>query len=425
MARPLLQRIQSWEPHYALLVLLVWGLIVLLSAAGLDVLTFLATPPYVVGVAREVGYLAAVNWSVTYTLLFPVAAYLMVDTLRTVPSVVRRLHDHRMVRNRDLEVIAESSLIPRWYRGTPVRKWFLVVTAVVVPLGYSLVEWFRNNLLRLLKHGPPASAPDYDWGLAGLMRDWPDWRLLLNALLDLLAFLSQAMLIAALVTFFLYLLDFATLLPKRAGEGPLTLLPDLASTDQRRGFEEFSPLLQRVLLVALVSYLMCYLVRLQGLYMVDTTTASLVEFIHDDIIMGVTAGSNFAEKLGALFATHAAGRQAWLAWLAAVLVLFFTLGVMIATVRTSADLARSNARLHYAQSPERSLCGGDPAFERDQLASMVLWPLGYLRLQLLLILVGLALLSLYYYRIGLYVFGLIAATLVGKVVKGIRSWGDS
>ena len=60
---------------------------------------------------------------------------------------------------------------------------------------------------------------------------------------------------------------------------------------------------------------------------------------------------------------------------------------------------------------------------REQLGSIVLWPLGYLRLPLLLILVALALLSLYYYRIGLCVFGLIAGTLVVKVAKEIQSWG--
>ena len=56
---------------------------------------------------------------------------------------------------------------------------------------------------------------------------------------------------------------------------------------------------------------------------------------------------------------------------------------------------------------------------------MVVWPLGYLRVDLLTTLVGIALLSLLFYRVSLYLFGVIAVTLVVRVVKGIRRFGES
>jgi hypothetical protein len=150
-----------------------------------------------------------------------------------------------------------------------------------------LVEWFLNNFLRLVHLAKVPAHSDYDWGLAGLMAGWPFSYRLANALFDLLAFTTEILLIGSLMAFFIVVLDLGRIMPSgRRGE-TLLLVPDLTSDDNRLGFEEFAAPLQQLLGVALIAYLICYLVRLEGAYMASSNSASLAAFVDGDIFKGI------------------------------------------------------------------------------------------------------------------------------------------
>jgi hypothetical protein len=280
----------------------------------------------------------------------------------------------------------------------------------------SVGEWYRNNYQRLFGGGPRAEYWDYDWGLVGVMEEWPEaWRWL-NALFDLLAFLSQTALLCALLAFFLLLLDLERVLDRRA-----RLVPDLSSSDPRRGFETFEEPLQQLLFVTLIAYVMCYLIRLEGVYLASTSAASLREFVVTDIVGGLLLAvrrGGFSGLGATLFDVPALNRQASLGSFAAILALLFSLAVVVMTVRAAAKRARATALDHLKRNRDgEGLFGMGVEEERRRLETMVVWPLNYLRVDVLLALVAAALSTLFFYRLGLFIFGLAMGTILYRLAK--------
>lgn len=425
--KPFLSRIRVWTPHYVVIAALGGGLSILLLSCAVGVFKFSAKAGFVDPPlsSREVGYAAAVNWSLTYTILFPVTAYLMIQVLKNVPGIFRILAEQGMVRSSDtLEKTSGEWFVQAWETGTTGRKRLVIGLAIGLPTLLSLGEWFRNNLLRLLYSGPPAQAPDYDWGLAGLMEHWSLSGRLANAFLDLTAFAYEGIMLGSFLAFFLYLMDLSRVLPQTIDDRPLTLIPDLRSEDTRRGFEVFQDLLNDMLVIVFLAYIMSYLVRIEGVYLAGNQAPSLGSFIQSDILKG--AGDFFSgkETLGksatGLFATGGASIQAVLAGFASLVVLCFALIITIRTLRSAAEVARTRARIHYEGPRKRSLCGLPVEEEQERLRTMTVWPLGYLRFDLLLIGALLAIATLVFYRIGLYVTGFVIAGVLASSVNRLR-----
>lgn len=425
---PVLRQIRTWEPQYVFIVVLFAGFSVVLLSCAVGVFTFTAPSQFVNQpiTSREVGYAAAVNWSVTYTILFPIMAYLMIGILRKVPAALHALANQGMIRDsKTLQKEPAESLVQAWIIGTRFRRILVVVLATVLPICLSLGEWFRNNLLRLLNVGPAAKPSDYDWGLAALMVSHSTlFYRLSNAFLDLAAFCCEGVLFASVLAFFLYLVDLGRILPQTIDDGSFTLVPDLASTDRRRGFEVFESLLVDMLAVVFIAYIMSYFVRIEGLYLASNNAESLGGFIQNDILTGASdffkGKEAFGDSLKNLFTTGGASPQAVLAGFASIVLLCFSLIITVRTVCSAADVARSRAKSHLRNGHARSLCGLPIEEEKKRLDQMVIWPLGYLRLDLLIIGVVFALATLIFYKIGLYVTGLIIAGAVARLVNSLR-----
>ena len=205
---PFLSSIRKWSPQYVFIATLLLGLLVVLLSLALNVFTFTARTPYVNAqiTEREVGYAAAVNWSVTYTILFPITACLMIGILNKVHSVLHALEGQGMIRDvKNLRRKSADPFLHAWVAGTRFRKVLLIMLAVVFCLsGLAWVNGFRNNFLRLLHVGGPTAGPsDYDWGLATLMvKDSSLISRLANAFLDLLAFSCEGLMIGSVLAFF-------------------------------------------------------------------------------------------------------------------------------------------------------------------------------------------------------------------------------
>jgi len=411
-----------------LLFALVPGITLILGSVVLGIHDFPAQAPAFAAKTRQVGYLFALNWSLNYGILFPLALYLMVHALQGMADALGQLHDRGMVRDRSMRVVSGNMIAKLWAKGTPTLAWLLLIFAVALPGIFSIGEWIWNNLLRLLGGGPAASFRDYDWGLAAIMHaPGADARLpvFANAAFDLLAFACEGALIAATFAFFLTLLDVDRALPGTRGR--LRVVPDLKSEDPRRGFEVFAEPLNEMLGVAFINYLMCYFVRLQGVYMEDTAAPSLAAFVHADIFAGAKAADG-QTKISAvaehIFAVGEQTTRGTLAELLFVLVFTFSLVVVVMTVRKAAYRARAAAVQFLNDAPGRTLFGLEPQVELDRAKSIVAWPLGYLRLDVLLFLTLFALFTLVLYRVGLFVAGAVLAALLIRAMNRIRKWSQ-
>jgi hypothetical protein len=432
--RSFVEAVCSIQPWYVLLAGMLPGFLLIFGSIAVHAGLVTAWPPHA-PVARQVGYLHALNWSLCYALLFPVLLYLMASTIGGLAKALNRLHDCNMVRSQDLQPAAAKSLIEKWLTGNGIRKAAMIVFAIATPACIAFIEWFLNNFWRLVHplryhHPPPLQFSDYDWGLTGIMQGWSMGGNLANAAFDFAAFTMEALLLSSLLAFFVAVLDLGRVVPTGQINDEFVLLPDLESRDPRLGFEVFEPALENLLAAALVAYLMCFLIRLQGAYMASDTASSLADFITKDFSDGVLQAAAGGKKanLGQVFLNlvnlHDQQVRGMLAWLMSVFLAIFSMVAVVWTVRAAALSARTNAR-EAIHDDRLRLSPAEAAKANQRLDKMAVWPLGYLRLDVLGFWIAIAVGTLLLYRVGLFVAGMVAfflfAKLFYRLVKPDRS----
>ncbi len=208
------------------------------------------------------------------------------------------------------------------------------------------------------------------------------------------------------------MLDIRQVLPTRDGRVKGRLLPNLRSSDPRRGFEKFERPLQLMLVVSLTFYLICYSIHVNRVYMRSQGFSSIGAFIQSDILglvdsiptgpgKAVTKSSGKA-LLSFLFGMQPSEwqRQDYYGDAAQLFVSIFSLIVISETVGRAASRAKEDAEDYYARDTAKSLFGLPIETERDQLRKMTTWPLEW-----------------HYYRLGLYVFLLILVTILSWAAK--------
>ena len=425
---PFLLRVLSIEPYIVLLFGFLWGILLIVGSYLLNIDSLMTPnmPPFNGAGVRQIGYGSALNWSFTYAVLFPVSLYLMIESLRWVKDTLEGLQTKGMVRDQKMQPILQSSWTESWIQGSKGRGSLILIIGVVLPVLLSVGEWFSNNLLRLLGRGPSASYPDYDWGLAGVMLNWTRAMRMWNASFDLFAFICYGMLLMSSLIYFILLLDLARVIPTHHDVHQGQLVPYLIpNSDARRGFEMFAEPLQQMLVIALLSYLMCYLVRLEGAYMNSTGFSDLWTFVQPAFLLGVDEAkkSSASGVASVLFDTGNTTVRGYLAQVTSFILFAFSMQVVVITVRTAAQRAHDNADAYLSRDEAIPLFGHSVAEERQLLKTMTIWPLGYLKPNLILAILALAAASIYWYRIGLYIVGLVIATLLIRLVARLKKLG--
>lgn len=380
---------------------------------------------------REVGYFAAINWSVNYAIFFPFMLYFMMKSLHSVETILAALSEKRMLWKKDYQAVEPGVLQELWWeRVRHVVRRYLPI-AIIFAGFVSYEEWFRTNFSPLILYGAEYIEGAKDWGVAALFTgDQGTWSLALNAAFDFVCFSVQAALIFCLAGYFLLMVEFARLVSsdskhfKRSG---IFLIPDVKSDDKRRGFEEFEPLLTELLFASLFAYILAYLSRLQYAYLSCLSESSLWGFIKNDILTGMNLKGD-----GQLFNLQTACESAFPMQLAGVLMLSLTLLVLLVlifivfhTIRETAKRARRVLQNHAAAGVDTDTAIGVPAKQvLERLGEMQIWPMDYPRFNMLLILSIFGITALFAYRIGLIVLGVVLATVIVKLVSQVRKSGE-
>jgi hypothetical protein len=274
---------------------------------------------------------------------------------------------------------------------------------------------------------------DYDWGLAAIIPSTGkvvSWRA--NSAFDFVAFTCEALLIGATLACFLYLLHIDQVLPGPEGLVDKCLVPNLRSSDPRRGFQRFEHPLQLMLNACLTFFLICYSIRINRLYMRSVGYTSVVDFVQKDVtglvktggveLHGLGDGSKISKLLAFLFAAESDPKyQDFLAGIALILIAMFSLFVIIVTIRGAARRAKENAEVYYEGENNQSLFGLSVKEEKERTKTMTTWPLEwrYFQLNALLAIMGMAIVSLWYYRIGFYVVLVVILSLLARFKKAV------
>jgi hypothetical protein len=301
----------------------------------------------------------------------------------------------------------------------------ILACAAIVPAVLAYGEWYPHNFMRL-RAGEcgSCSLSDYDWGLAAILpeaRNYPGWHM--NSAFDFLAFTCEGLLIGATVLCFLYLLDMSQVLPGPESRVNKVLFPNLRSDDPRRGFQKFEQPLQLMLNASLVFYLISYLIRINRIYMRDPKFASIIDFMQRHInvlVKNKVLEAKGSGLLAILLETPPETKyQEFFAGIALLLVSFFSLFVIVLTVRSAARRAKANAMEYYERPDAQSLFGLPIEDEKKRAKEMTTWPLEwrYFQLDALLVMMLMATVVLWFYRLGFYVFLLFIATVLARLRK--------
>jgi hypothetical protein len=401
--------------------------------------------------ARQVGYLAALNWSAGYLILFPIATALLVAALEEVNQVFGRLEQRGMLHHGVWKRpdTPGYALRYRWLRGGPVRLALVVVLGAALPI-ILMWEVYANNYCRLYKGGRTPlgenlpEIKDMDWGLAANFMHWTPFHRLLNVSFDYCAFAAESFYITMAVIFIVYVVDAALVLTQEAGRLGVEIWPAWDPDDPRRGFKEFEPLLNRMLVVVMVGYLLSYLVRLESLYMTnasgdnplqwtpdgqlpivkDSPANSLWQFIHNEAwaIIGNFHQHGLVTGIRNLFKPAQWTQQSAMSSMFELFLYVAAVMVVLATVCLLALRAKCNASRHY-ETKKTPLYGHALDEEKASLKKMVWWPVGWLRMNLLLVYTGIAIVSIVYYKIGAVVFVATLGVLFVKLQMARRRGG--
>ena len=222
------------------------------------------------------------------------------------------------------------------------------------------------------------------------------------------------------------MVEFSRLVSRKSRflkQAKIFLIPNVKSKDKRLGYGDFEPLLTEVLFASLFAYILAYLTRLQNAYLHCLSETSIWEFIKHDILAGMQT-----KEIASLFNLQISCPNALQPELADVLMMALTLlafmvlvFIVFNTIRSSADDARRHLR-HYTEEhahTEQQL-GVSVDVVSQRLDEMQIWPVSYLKFNILLVICVLGILTIFAYRMGLVILGAVLALLVARFIARIR-----
>lgn len=373
--------------------IVIWGI------AGYNDTKF--APDKYEGVIKDVGFGLALNWSVTFVIVFPAIVYGLHATMQRMCKALSELAQRRMVVSAALQPITEEELAGAWQarlqRGT---KWLLPL--VVLAFGYSLYEWWGYSGHSLKHEQLPFDSKsgerEGDWSIAAILDPAGELRTDvdpltrgLNGAFSFVCFLAQGVWASyfGLAIWLLMMIAFFVLDLSRH-RGASRVLPDVRSADQRRGFERFEGVIEYCLLTLAAFYAMFYLSRVWNLYLRspdEELGAFMVASFSRRGLSAAVASFDYSSTVVAFGAFVAMGLALLIIWM---------------VLRQAAGDARSFFRDQLDERPEFlvEFTGIAPQQARRQLDTMAVWPLSNLSATVLLVALGVATVSILFYQLA-------------------------
>jgi hypothetical protein len=241
--------------------------------------------------------------------------------------------------------------------------------------------------------------------------------------------------LSVIFSFFMYFGVFcAHLLPQTLRYFGMRLMPQLASDDDRRGFELFEDVFTWVCALSAVSLVGITTMVFQNVYL-RTDFASPMKYMIPFLKKAVETAGNISDgsksaydAAGFIFAADAPGGilQAVGGTLLSIVIILIVIGLSWALLRVSANSARRYILSEVVDGPDKmnEFYGLDDAVIRERAAKMTVWPLSWMSLQiysitLLSMLVGVAIV-----RFAIFCVALAVVVLVFRALKRISSYEE-
>jgi hypothetical protein len=354
------------------------------------------------GTVKEVGYIPAINWSISYLVIFPLIIYFLFEAFECVPDSIKALGGRGMLVNSDLQVVDRNVVLQDW--NDALRRSVLVTACLfILALLEPLLEWWATSGYPLIVGKLDVVAEhEFDWSVGALLTRANVFHRFSNGVFSLMVFGQQAMMIAVFALILVFTATFCVFFAKFRKSWQI--IPDRSDKDPHKGFEIFEGTITHLLSAALLSLAILYASILQNYYL-RTSFQSLFQFCQEDIVAGAMAvrshTPNIPSLLGAV-PTKLVGNpinfSVGQTRLGGLIVVLLILGVPLWILRGVAKRG---------------------AIAANYVGKIDYWPLSYISLNAYLLICALAGLSLIFYRVGLWIFGVLACALLSRCFASI------
>jgi len=369
---------------------------------------------------KEVGFLSALNWSLSSVLIVPAIIGFGLYTYRELPRIFEQLAKRHMVVDENMHAVDAAKIKEQW-RGHARTIAVLSAGAFIVAVAYSLWEYYYVVGQHYLRGAFPTDVrlsdayQERDWSVAALLgsADAQSISKIANGLFALVVYVLYAGLTSGFVfSIYIYLVGVAIFVYVLAHrEQGLRLIPDLrggdSAYDRRAGLQLFEPLVQNSLFVTLLSFLMLFLIHLQNVYL-RMPTASVFDFAFPSLRVAELGWVGALESIAGTVTARAglANLNSALAYGFGSFLFVVVLAMLAVTLRMAAQ--KSRARLAELLADEGAKLpdwlaplGREKCLAR--LDSMSMWPARWPRINQLALASVVAALCLVFYKVGLIV----------------------
>jgi hypothetical protein len=414
IARRVLTRIEALSPIVVLFVAFVCGVLLILGAFALHLNAFTDSVS-----SRQFGYVKEINWGFNYVLIIPVALFFAAATMNSINTVITGLSRSHMLVTKAGIAIDEANILESWRacgRSGVVAAAVLSLIGILVS-GY---EWLSVCLLPAIHHSTKELMPG--WNIA--------WSSLEGAakpvgcaVFGFAAYTAQAAVATAFLFFTTLLVAFAKwVFDYTKDSTDAELFPNPSSDDDRRGFENFEPLIENLLLGAVFFFFVFFMTRLDALY-VYSSSPSISAFVSQNIFLeGFSAA--LKSKGAAWLFDFGDVADASTTLVGAGFCLVAVLGFLVPSVIVFQAAKRSKQRFlsKLQENPAQTagLYGMTPDQIKKSVGKMVFWPIHYPKLQLLLVFVVFSGICFVCYRLTLTILLML---LIHVVRQGLSAMG--
>jgi hypothetical protein len=356
--------------------------------------------------SKVYGYWYAVNWSLNYVLVIPIAIYCAANTFDCIRELISTLVASGMI-IRPESSLTDRETIDNWHDfGRTPLIFALVLSGIAFVASWSEYYYSCFILGRHLADLGKLGGPILSWAVAPYFNGGS---IVGARVFGFIAFTAEGCVASVFIIFVAIMLAFSSWIFHFTSNGVAEeLVPDLKSTDpgHRNGFERFEPLVVNLLFALLFFFGVFFLTRLDSAF-VRSPHADIFDFAAKDLGQGFIS-RNTNEKIphGPMeLADEEVGYSIMAVGSAMGITLFMAFLVPSFILWRSAQIScsRASANLSRLQLPQRTGLTADEI--RSKLKEMTFWPLKYPRpaeLTLFLLLGGACFI---YYNLTLFLIG--------------------
>ena len=422
------------------------GIVMLVLANAIHIGGFQWTPAagaeQLVTGSKEVGFYAALNWSLAVLFLMPMAWTLIYLALSAVGDAWAQMVHRGMVVTKDLRPISIDHVgfqslqkhIRIFLMGGVATVTTLMTLLAMSDHAQVAGQFYGakgevERLDRIDSVGYPLETPNIerDWMVASFLSSSQsdDVNRDFNNAFSLAAYVIYVGLgIGSLISFGLVVVGVgATFMRGVAQNYGLQIIPSLSSDDKRNGFEVMQRFFTYVYGVALIGCVLCYFMGIQNIYL-RSPDESIFAFLMP-APQAFQDATSWQAAIDAIFGylffeSVATGTRNAYVWVFGFLAFAVFIGGFLLLLRQGALYGRSivvKTIQDNGMSRVDALTTKNETELLRQLQTIQIWPLTFLSLRKSLIVVALFITSLVFYKLGFLIVGGSAFLLLFYLLK--------